>query len=213
MAQRQQVVRIDREDHLRWGADSLALLERTIAAITPDAVIVSDYAKGTVNPDTMAIVKRRAAELRIPVIVDPKPPHFSLYDGVTGITPNLREAEAMTGRTLAGDAQIHAALRLIRRRFHTDFAVITRGGEGISAAGMNRRLFHFPAFSHEVFDVTGAGDTVVAVLTLALVSGATLHEAVGLANAAASIVVEKIGTSQITVDELHERLRYLLRKS
>ena len=177
-----------------------------------DAIIVSDYAKGTVNGEVMAMLKARADALGIPIVVDPKPPHFALYRGVTGITPNLKEAEAMAGSPLTGDHDVARALKRIRRKYRTDFVLITRGNKGISAVEKNRKILHLPAFSHEVFDVTGAGDTVVAVLTLALAAGAGLGEAVNLANAAASIVVEKIGTSQVCLEELLERLKFILRK-
>ena len=160
----------------------------------------------------MSMLKERADTAGIPIVVDPKPPHFDLYRDVTAITPNLKEAEEMFGKKIAGDSEAALALQRIRRRFRTRFTVITRGGQGISAAAKGGKIFHLPAFSHEVFDVTGAGDTVVAVLTLALVSGASLREAVALANAAASIVVEKIGTSQVSLEELKERLLFILKR-
>jgi rfaE bifunctional protein kinase chain/domain len=124
----------------------------------------------------------------------------------------LKEAEEMCGKTIGTDDDAALALQRIRRKFRTRFTLITRGAHGISAAARGSKIFHLPAFSHEVFDVTGAGDTVVAVLTLALVSGATLREAVALANAAASIVVEKIGTSQVSLEELKERLLFILKR-
>lgn len=212
ISQRQQIVRVDREVQIRLGAAAMDQIKTAVTAAEMDAIIVSDYAKGTVNAEVMSLLKDRAAVLGIPLVVDPKPPHFDFYRGVTGITPNLKEAEAMAGNPLAGDLDIALALKRIRRKFKTDFVLITRGGKGISAAEKNRRLFHFPAFSHEVFDVTGAGDTVVAVLTLALAAGADLREAVALANAAASIVVEKIGTSQVGLEELLKRLKFILKQ-
>ncbi len=124
----------------------------------------------------------------------------------------MKEAEEMFGKNIDTDDDAALALKNIRRKFRTRFTLITRGGHGISAAAKGGKIFHLPAFSHEVFDVTGAGDTVVAVLTLALVSGASLREAVALANAAASIVVEKIGTSQVSPEELKARLLYILKR-
>lgn len=212
ISQRQQIVRVDREGQIRLGAAVMAKIKAAVAAAEIDAIIVSDYAKGTVNAEVMSLLKGRAAALGIPIVVDPKPPHFDLYRGVTGVTPNLKEAEAMAGVPLASDQDIALALRRIRRKFKTDFALITRGGRGISAAEKNRKIFHLPAFSHEVFDVTGAGDTVVAVLTLALAAGADLRQAVALANAAASIVVEKIGTSQVGLEELLKRVKFILKQ-
>jgi rfaE bifunctional protein kinase chain/domain len=212
ISQRQQIVRVDREGKILLGAALMDQLREAIQGARIDGIIVSDYAKGTVNGWAMDILKNKAATDGIPVIVDPKPPHFALYRGVTGITPNLKEAEEMSGKTIGSDADAALALQRIRRRFRTQFTLITRGDSGITAAARGSKIFHLPAFSHEVFDVTGAGDTVVAVLTLALVSGAHLREAVALANAAASIVVEKIGTSQVSLEELKARLLYIIKK-
>jgi rfaE bifunctional protein kinase chain/domain len=212
ISQRQQIVRVDREGKIILGAALMEQLREAIIGAKIDGIIVSDYGKGTVNGWAMGILKNKAATDGIPVIVDPKPPHFALYRGVTGITPNLKEAEEMSGKTIGNDADAALALQHIRRRFRTQFTLITRGDSGITAAAKGSKIFHLPAFSHEVFDVTGAGDTVVAVLTLALVSGANLHEAVALANAAASIVVEKIGTSQVSLEELKARLLYIIKK-
>ncbi len=212
ISQRQQIVRIDREGQIRLGAALLDQIKAAVAAAEIDAIIVSDYAKGTVTAEVMSLLKARAASAAIPIVVDPKPPHFDFYRGVTGVTPNLREAEAMTGSVIVSDQDVALALQRIRRKFKADFALITRGDKGISASEKNRKIFDLPAFSHEVFDVTGAGDTVVAVLTLALVASADLREAVALANAAASIVVEKIGTSQVGLEELLARLKFILKQ-
>jgi len=210
ISQRQQIVRVDREGSIRLGAAALQRIRAAIAAPGIDGIIVSDYGKGTVNAEVMALLKARAVAGGIPIVVDPKPPHFDLYRGVTGITPNLKEAEQMAAMAIGSDAAVALALNRIRRRYQTRFTLITRGSHGISAAEKNRRMFHLPAFSREVFDVTGAGDTVVAVLTLALVAGADLREAVALANAAASIVVEKVGTSQVGLEELRDRVAFIL---
>lgn len=212
ISQRQQIVRVDRETQIEMGAGVLRRIAKAIAGAAIDGIIVSDYAKGTVNAAAMALLKARAAQSGIPLIVDPKPPHFALYRGVTGLTPNLKEAEALSGRTIRGEADVAWALTRIRRRCRSRFALVTRGGQGISAAEANRRIFHLPAFSREVYDVTGAGDTVVAVLTLALAAGAGLREAVALANAAASIVVEKVGTSQVGLEELQDRVALIQKR-
>jgi rfaE bifunctional protein kinase chain/domain len=213
ISQRQQIVRVDREGKIILSNALLQRIRDTINAVKIDGIIVSDYAKGTVNGPVMAMLKSKAAAEAIPIIVDPKPPHFAFYRDVTGITPNLKEAEEMFGKIIGTDGDAALALQRIRRKFHTQFTLITRGGNGISAAARGSKIFHLPAFSHEVFDVTGAGDTVVAVLTLALVSGASLREAVALANAAASIVVEKIGTSQVSLEELKARILYIQKQA
>ncbi len=212
VSQRQQIVRIDRDGRIRLEADVMERLRAVIAAERVDGIIVSDYAKGTVNAEVMALLKARADTAGIPIVVDPKPSHFRLYRGVTGLTPNLKEAAEMAGRPIGGEDDLAPALHRIRRRFGTRFTLITRGSGGISAAETGRRIFHLPAFSREVFDVTGAGDTVVAVLTLALAVGSELREAVALANAAASIVVERVGTSQVTPEELLERMASILKR-
>lgn len=212
ISQRQQIVRVDREGNINLSAALLNQIRDAINAAKIDGIIVSDYAKGTVNGSIMAMLKNKAAAGGIPLIVDPKPPHFAFYRDVTGITPNLKEAEEMFGKNIDTDDDAALALQRIRRKFRTQFTLITRGGKGISAAARGSKIFHLPAFSHEVFDVTGAGDTVVAVLTLALVSGASLREAVALANAAASLVVEKVGTSQVSLEELEARLLFILNR-
>jgi D-beta-D-heptose 7-phosphate kinase/D-beta-D-heptose 1-phosphate adenosyltransferase len=210
ISQRQQIVRIDREGRILLGQAVLKRIRSVIASAGFDGIIVSDYGKGSVNAEVMALLRARAVAGGIPIVVDPKPPHFDLYRGVTGLTPNQKEAEQMAGMAIRNDADAARALNRIRRKYETRFTLVTRGGQGISAAEKNRRMFHLPAFSREVFDVTGAGDTVVAVLTLALVAGADLREAVALANAAASIVVENVGTSQVGLEELQDRLAFIL---
>jgi rfaE bifunctional protein kinase chain/domain len=210
ISQRQQIVRIDREERIMLGQAALGRIRVVIASAGFDGIIVSDYAKGTVTAEVMALLRARAVAGGIPIVVDPKPPHFDLYRGVTGLTPNHKEAEQMAGMAIGNDADAARALNRIRRKYETRFTLVTRGSQGISAAEKNRRMFHLPAFSREVFDVTGAGDTVVAVLTLALVAGAELREAVALANAAASIVVEKVGTSQVGLEELQDRMAFIL---
>jgi len=136
-----------------------------------------------------------------------------MYKNIHGITPNRKEAESIFKKSIANNADAAEAIKRIRSRLGTQFAVITRGDPGISAGAKGRNTFHLPAFTHEVFDVTGAGDTVVSVLILAMVSGATLREAASIANIAASIVVEKIGASQVTIEEIIQKAKYLLKRN
>lgn len=205
ISQRQQVLRVDREVPLAPGESALAHLRSVLQRERFDGIIVSDYAKGTVGPEVM----KELLESGLPVLVDPKPAQASLYRGVAGLTPNLREAREMTGIGLNDENDILRALRRLRRRFALSFAVITRGEDGISALDGKGKLYHLPAFSHEVFDVSGAGDTVTAVLMLALAAGASLGEAVALANGAASLVVERVGACQVSPLELKNRMRQL----
>jgi D-beta-D-heptose 7-phosphate kinase/D-beta-D-heptose 1-phosphate adenosyltransferase len=211
ISQRQQIVRIDREEEIRITAEMEASLLDKIEKTAVDGIIVSDYAKGSVTQPIMEGLKRKALSDHIPIVVDPKPPHFHLYKNIDGITPNLKEAEMILNKKIKDDHNAAAAIKFIRNKFNTAFSIITRGDKGITAGEKGKRIFHMPAFSHEVYDVTGAGDTVVSVLLLALVSGANLKEAVSLSNAAASIVVEKIGTSQVSIDEIQKQMKFILR--
>jgi len=207
ISNRQQIVRIDRESKITVPSEMEKQMINSIEKIEADGIIVSDYGKGTVTRSIMERLKRRARELRIPIIVDPKPPHFNLYQNVDGITPNLKEAEAITNKKCLNEADFNNAVKLIRRKFKSSFSLITLGNQGIIASEKGKKSFHIPAFGHEVYDVTGAGDTVVSLLTLSLLSGASLREAVWLSNAAASIVIEKIGTSQVSIEELRSRIQ------
>jgi D-beta-D-heptose 7-phosphate kinase/D-beta-D-heptose 1-phosphate adenosyltransferase len=210
IVQRQQIVRIDREEEIRITPEIEAAVLEKIQKAVVDGIIVSDYAKGSLTPAIMEGLKQKAAAGHIPIVVDPKPAHYHLYKDIDGITPNLKEAEGIINKSIKTDTDAVAAVKIIRNKFRAGFALITRGDRGITAGEKGKRTFHLPAFSHEVYDVTGAGDTVVSVLLLALVSGANLKEAVGLANTASSIVVEKIGTSQVTVEEIQKRMKLLL---
>ena len=214
IAQRQQIVRIDREEIIKvtpgLTAEVLGII-RKVKQEGIDGIIVSDYAKGTLTKEIMENLIATAGSLDIPVIVDPKPPNFHLYKNVSGITPNLKEANRIINKRIENESDAAEAINHINRTFAAQFSIITRGADGITAGEKDKQAFHLPAFSHEVFDVTGAGDTVVSLLMLALTSGATLKEAVGLSNAAASIVIEKIGTSITTVEELYKRMEFLLK--
>jgi D-beta-D-heptose 7-phosphate kinase/D-beta-D-heptose 1-phosphate adenosyltransferase len=211
ISQRQQIVRIDREEEIRVTADMKASLLEKIEKTDAEGIIVSDYAKGSVTQPIMEGLKRKARSDHIPIVVDPKPPHFHLYKNIDGITPNLKEAEMILNRKIKDNNEAAAAIKFIRNKYNAKFSIITRGDRGITAGEKGKKIFHMPAFSHEVYDVTGAGDTVVSILLLSLVSGANLKEAVSLSNAAASIVVEKIGTSQVTIEEIQKQMKYILR--
>ena len=211
ISQRQQIVRIDREEKFNIIPGIEEEFFNRIKKLKIDAIIVSDYAKGTLTKQVMEALKQRAKISNIPIIVDPKPPNFDLYYDIDGITPNLIEAEKIINKKIGNNNDSFKAARIIQRKFKTKFSLITRGDMGITAAEKGKKAFNVPAFSQEVFDVTGAGDTVASVLTLSLVAGATLREAVSLANAAASIVIEKIGASQVTVEEVRNRIKLDLR--
>jgi len=215
ISQRQQIVRIDREERIQVSPgieDSITRFTNGIQTGDINGIIVSDYAKGSLTQPVMECLKEKAKSLNIPIIVDPKPPNYHLYKEIDGITPNLKEAEAIFNRKIVDNNDAAAAVKYIRNKFKTRFSIVTRGGKGITAGERGKKVFHLPALNHEVFDVTGAGDTVVSVLLLSLVSGASLREAAALSNAAASLVVEKIGACQVTMEDLFDRMKYLLKQ-
>jgi D-beta-D-heptose 7-phosphate kinase/D-beta-D-heptose 1-phosphate adenosyltransferase len=204
IAHNQQVVRADREQ-----SDDIAdaiereLLERVRRALPScRALIVSDYQKGVVTARMMGAVLKLARRRRIPVLVDPKLRHFAIYRKATVVTPNQREAEQASGITIRSAADLQRAGRRILDLLECRAAIVTRGEHGMSVFERGRRPLHVPTAAREVFDVTGAGDTVIATLGLALAAGARLAEAALLANVAAGVVVGKLGTATATPQEL-----------
>jgi D-glycero-beta-D-manno-heptose-7-phosphate kinase len=170
------------------------------------AVIVSDYLKGLVTRRIMATVVAVAQQARVPVLVDPKIPHLDFYSGTTLVTPNHYEAEAATLTRIRSDEDVQRAAVMFRDRARCDGVLITRGEHGmwLTCAGVEG---HLPATAREVADVTGAGDTVVATLALAMATGATTAEAAQLANLAAGIVVGKFGPAAVSPTELSAAMR------
>jgi rfaE bifunctional protein kinase chain/domain len=200
----QQVARIDyeRDVDLRLATEQ-AIVERiTSLGGGMRALLVSDYLKGAVTRAVVeALVGLKAAGA--PLIVDPKIPHLGYYTGATIITPNHHEAETATHMRIRNDDEAGLAAREFRSRAGCDAVLVTRGEHGmwLSAGPMELSV---PATAREVSDVTGAGDTVVATLALALAAGATLAQAAVLANHAAGIVVGKFGPATVTPSELIE---------
>jgi D-beta-D-heptose 7-phosphate kinase/D-beta-D-heptose 1-phosphate adenosyltransferase len=198
----QQVARIDYED----DADMPAVVETSVveraaaAAGSARSLLVSDYLKGTVTRRVMeALLEARPAGA--PVLVDPKIPHLHCYAGATIVTPNHHEAEAATHQRIRSDEDARKAAVEFRSRARCDAAIITRGEQGLWLSS-DEAEGAIPAAAREVSDVTGAGDTVVATLALALAAGATLAEAALLANHAAGIVVGRFGAATVTSREL-----------
>jgi len=204
IAHHQQVVRADREvSHDVAGPLERALLEKVRAALpTCGAVILSDYQKGVVTASLMKSVLAAARRRGVPVLVDPKVRHFALYRRVAVVTPNQAEAEEATGVRIRGEADLLEAGARILRRLKCQAALVTRGEHGMTLFEPARRPLHIPTAAREVFDVTGAGDTVIATLGLALCARARLPEAARLANFAAGVVVGKLGTATATPEEV-----------
>jgi rfaE bifunctional protein kinase chain/domain len=204
VAHHQQIVRADREDTAELSPQSVSAVEQCLRRAVPEcaALIVSDYQKGVVSPALMGWLLPFARRRGVPVLVDPKVRHFPLFRRVRVITPNQAEAEQATGVPIRSEADLHEAGRRILSTLGCDAALITRGEHGMSLFERGRRPVHIPTAAREVFDVTGAGDTVVATLSLALAAGARLSEAAALANHAAGVVVGKVGTATATAREL-----------
>ena len=197
-----QMLRADRED--RGDADAAALMTAFSARLAQvDVVVLSDYAKGVLSAPVLRAAIAAANAAGKPVIVDPKSRDLSRYDGATLVKPNRREAADATGVTGAGDeAAAEAANAILHAAPNLASALVTRGGAGMTLAVRGEAPVHLPATALEVFDVSGAGDTVAATLALALAAGAPPLDAARLANLAAGLVVAKIGTDVVTADEL-----------
>ena len=208
IAGHQQLLRIDEEEtHPLDGAEEAALVAAAERAIVDaDAVILSDYGKAALGPAVIAAAIARARALGIPVHVDPKGDDFARYRGATCITPNQRELALAARLPVAADAEIVAAARRVMREAAAAAILATRSEKGmvlVEAAG----AVHFEAArAQEVYDVSGAGDTVIAVLALAGASGYSMAQAMRLANTAAGIVVSKLGTATVELDELQLEL-------
>jgi rfaE bifunctional protein kinase chain/domain len=199
----QQVARVDYEDDREIDGDVEAAVIARIAELSAaaDAILVSDYLKGVVSRAVAAAAIAAGAHRRIPVLVDPKVPHIDYYRGATLITPNHYEAEAVTHMRIRSTEEAFAAARRLRERAGCDGVLITRGEHGMTLHAANEDT-ELEAEAREVSDVTGAGDTVIATMTLALAAGAPLIEAARLANRAAGIVVGKFGPATVTAAEL-----------
>ncbi len=204
IAHHQQVVRADRESAAAVdGSLRGALIDRVRTALTGcAAVVVSDYQKGVVTGPLMKAVLASARRRRLPVLVDPKVRHFTLYRGASLVTPNQAEAEQASEVPVRDEAGLEAAGRTLLRRLRCQAVLITRGEHGMSLFPRVGRTVHIPTTAREVFDVTGAGDTVIATLALALSAGARPVEAALLANHAAGVVVGKLGTATATAAEV-----------
>jgi len=199
----QQVARIDYEDDREIRGDVEGALVSRIEQLSPsaDAILVSDYLKGSISLGVATAAITAARRRGIPLLVDPKVPHIDYYAGATVITPNHHEAEAVTHMRIRTSADALAAARRFRERAGCESVLITRGEHGMTLLGATEEA-ELSAEAREVSDVTGAGDTVIATMTLALAAGASLGDAARLANKAAGIVVGKFGPSVVTLAEL-----------
>ena len=211
IAEHQQVVRFDHENTEMISSalqkQILDYLKKTVPQV--DAVLLSDYGKGVLVEAILEPAITLARKYKKPVCVDPKVEHFLLYKKVTCITPNFAEAMGGIHRAkVQGEEQIRLLGRDILRKLQAESVLITRGEDGMTLFEKNK-LTHIAAKAQEVYDVTGAGDTVIAVLSLCLACGASLVEGATLSNLAASIVVAKLGTATVSPEELRCALKRL----
>ena len=205
VAHNQQVVRADWESTVPLlDEDRAHAAERVRAAVRgADAVVLSDYAKGFLHREVVE------AALGAPVVVaDPKPQNVAMFSGVTCIAPNAAEAAHASGIAITDDASLERAGRALLSMLDCRYVLITRGEHGMSLFGAQGERVDVPAVARTVYDVSGAGDTVVAVLTLALAAHIGAETATQLANFAAGAVVEKLGTATATPDEIIELMEH-----
>jgi D-beta-D-heptose 7-phosphate kinase/D-beta-D-heptose 1-phosphate adenosyltransferase len=204
MSRNQQLLRLDFEEP-PTAADVAALPAKVVALLsTCDVLVLSDYAKGSLQ-DPAALIECAAAA-GVAVLVDPKGNDFERYRGAALLTPNLAELEAVIG-PCSDEATLCARGQALAEALELGALLVTRGEQGMTLLRPGQAELHLPARAREVYDVTGAGDTVIAVLAGALAAGAELPDAVALANLAAGIVVGKLGTATVSGPELHQALR------
>ncbi|HVG02109.1 MAG TPA: D-glycero-beta-D-manno-heptose-7-phosphate kinase [Nitrospira sp.] len=208
VAHNQQIVRYDVERR----TELTPLLQRRMLRYVESrlkelaCLVVSDYAKGVVTASLMTELTRLAGQRKIPIVVDPKVEHFSYYRGVTVVTPNHLEATQAAGVHGEDDQAINKAGGILRQRLGCQTVLVTRGERGMSLYQGQGDQWHIPTRARQVYDVTGAGDTVVGTLALALSTGATMREAAVLANQAAGVVVGMVGTATVTAAQLTDSL-------
>jgi D-beta-D-heptose 7-phosphate kinase/D-beta-D-heptose 1-phosphate adenosyltransferase len=202
IAHHQQVVRADQEDTIPLDPAATALLQSQVEsalAAKPGAMIISDYGKGVISRELLVPVLERAKALGVPVCVDPKESHFDAYQQASVITPNLIEAGNAYGRRIENEASLEEVGFGLLERLGCPAVLITRGEQGMSLFQAPRQHTHFPTVAQDVYDVTGAGDTVVAAFAMALAAGADPQVAAHISNHAAGLVIRELGTASTTV--------------
>jgi D-glycero-beta-D-manno-heptose-7-phosphate kinase len=210
IAHSQQVVRFDRETKDKIEREMhLRIFDHVKRQIKDgiDAIVLSDYSKGVVTKDLVRDIVRLARKKGdVIVSVDPKVNHFGMYSGVTILTPNTNEASIATKIDIEDEQSLRKAGTLLLNRLKCNAVLITRGEHGMSLFQRGGKITHIPTVAREVFDVTGAGDTVISTLTLAMAAGASMVDAATLSNYAAGIVVGVVGTTTVGPDALKQRI-------
>lgn len=213
VAQGQHLLRADREEP---GYISSEVGEEIVTAVRDrihdhDVLVLSDYAKGLLTDHVIKETIRAAHEAGVPVVVDPKSADLERYAGATVVTPNAKEATLVTGIDIIDSAAAERAARMAIKKGDISALLLTRSEQGMTLVEQNGNVVHLPANTREVFDVVGAGDTVVATLALCLGGGMTIEASARISNAAAGVVVAKPGTATVTISELIDELHRLSR--
>jgi len=213
IAHSQQVVRTDREDRSALNQQSYkSVLDRFQSMIDEiGAVIISDYGKGVITPELLENVIDICRKRDIFVGVDPKETNFFNYKRVSLITPNHHEAGFAYGRRIMTEGDLHDVGNGLLQKLEADSILITRGADGMSRFQIDEEPTHIPTFARDVYDVTGAGDTVIATFVSAVCAGADLVESAMMANAAAGITIGEVGTTSVTTSQLRQELKLNVR--
>jgi D-beta-D-heptose 7-phosphate kinase/D-beta-D-heptose 1-phosphate adenosyltransferase len=205
----QQLLRLDEENGVSLSfsvkKDLLKLVDGSLAEC--DAVILSDYGKGVLQTRGVSqYIIKLARDHAVPVLVDPKGKDWNRYEGATCVTPNAKELELVAGEKTDNEKRVVDVMRAIKAKFSVPWLLVTRGSLGMCLMDTDGEPLFIPALARQIYDVSGAGDTVIATLCLGVASGLTFPEAARLANTAAGIVVGKVGTQPITLFELKASL-------
>jgi D-beta-D-heptose 7-phosphate kinase/D-beta-D-heptose 1-phosphate adenosyltransferase len=205
----QQIVRLDRENQAPIAEATLKRLQRFVLAkaMACDGVVISDYGKGVVHASLLSSMTRLVRQDKLICVVDPKKENYGRYRFPTLITPNKDEAGDASGVAIRDEKSLLAAGEKLVRMWQAKAVLITRGPDGMSLFRSRRAVRHFPTESRDLFDVTGAGDTVAAVCGLALACGASFEEAAVIANLAAGLVGDEVGTVAVPLEKLKQLLQ------
>jgi D-beta-D-heptose 7-phosphate kinase/D-beta-D-heptose 1-phosphate adenosyltransferase len=208
IARSQQVVRIDREEACELSPSTREACSRRIADALPavQAVVISDYGKGVISRQLLTEWLPRLREVGLPICVDPKETHFHSYRQVTVLTPNLKEAAFAAGQPISGPESLEEVGRRLLENLESESLLITRGEDGMSLFLRGSPTLHIPAVGRHVYDVTGAGDTVVGTMGLGLAAQLSIEDATRLANHAAGRVIRELGTATTSCGEIRQSL-------
>lgn len=206
IGQHQQLLRIDYEDGASINKELNTFFVKGIKDQPKvDGIVISDYAKGMVNNSLIKHILKFAAQKQIPVLVDPKPKNTAFYKNANLITPNQKEAFEMAGMIESSNEEdLNKCGYFLNEKLNANI-IITRGDKGMSIFELGKKVQHIATRAKEVYDVSGAGDTVIAALALTISSGCKLRDAAEFANAAAGIKVSKVGTSPVYLDEIFDK--------